>query len=380
MILIGAVAVFNVEVKNNLKALWENKILFLFFVYFLVHLLGVFTADDLDFWLVRFRLKLPFLVFPLAFASMPRFDRTISQFLMVLFLLLLLSVSIPVFSDMLVRFDELKEMYSKGKVIETPFNHIRFSLMIAFGTGLSLFLYLKKWVIKNSKERFLYAGLSIFFFLFLHLLAVRSGLVCFYIAAFVALVMYVAQSKKYLLGLGLLVVMLGVPYVLVNNVPSLKKKMHHTMYTWERINKPDKMQKMSDSKRQVSWQLGYNLVKENPFTGVGIGNVLSEMNDQYDRHFPDFEQEHRLIPHNQFLFVGVAFGLIYMCVFIATIFAPLTINEVRTDILYVFFFTIMLMSFLFEATIEGALGTAIYLIFTMVLLHRIKSEAYLIND
>ena len=252
MIMLGIFAVFNIKGKENVVKLWKDKLMMLFVLYFLIHFISIINGGDSVLWLERVRMKLPFMVFGLAFASMPLFKKVHLHYLFVLFLLLIFTSTLPLCFEMIVNYEDLKSIYSKGKVIATPVNHIRYSLMIAFASCISSFLFLKHWVLKYGWERWIYLIIGIYCFTFLHLLAVRSGLVCLYSAFFILLVKYVINTRKFKMGLMLLSLLFIIPYLLVSSVPSLKKKFHYTIYTLEQFHNTDKQQLMSDSKSEVN--------------------------------------------------------------------------------------------------------------------------------
>lgn len=375
MILLGIFAVFNIKGIDNIIKLWKDKLMMLFVLYFLIHFISIIDGGDSIVWLERVRMKLPFMVFGLAFASMPLFQRKHLHYLLVIFLVLILISTLPLCFDMLVNYDDLKNIYSKGKVIATPVNHIRYSLMIAFATCVGAFLFLKQWSLKYKWEKWAYLITSFYCFTFLHLLAVRSGLVCLYSAAFILMIKYVIDYRKYKLGILLLSLFFIVPYFLITNINSLKKKFNYTIYTLEHINNPDKQQSMSDSKRQISWELGLNIVEEHVLFGVGVGNLLNEMDLQYDANYPSFKKENRIIPHNQFIYILATFGVFGGLIFVMLLLIPFLTFHLYKSYLFLLFMLIQVLSFVFEATLEGQLGIAFFLLFFFPLFHYFKYES-----
>ena len=63
---------FHPQLRNNFQRFISNKAYLAVTVFFLLVLATGIYSSDMTYWLERLRIKLPFLLFPFAFASMPR--------------------------------------------------------------------------------------------------------------------------------------------------------------------------------------------------------------------------------------------------------------------------------------------------------------------
>ncbi|MBK9016305.1 MAG: hypothetical protein IPM82_20795 [Saprospiraceae bacterium] len=98
---------------------------------FLLVLLSWPWSSDLGYTLERLRIKLPFLVLPFAFASMPPLRKR-EVFTILYFLLVTMSIiSVYVLLNFIANFDAEMTNLGRGGHLTTPSNHIRFSLMLA---------------------------------------------------------------------------------------------------------------------------------------------------------------------------------------------------------------------------------------------------------
>lgn len=105
-----------------------------------------------------------------------------------------------------------------------------------------------------------------------------------------------------------------------------------------------------------------NILKENWISGVGIGDVNQEFQKYYETTESKLLPENRLRSHNQFLSSWIALGLaglILMILFFVIPFAKIYQPDFLTTILI----TALLLSFLFEDTLETQAGVTIFSLF-----------------
>ena len=104
------------------------------------------------------------------------------------------------------------------------------------------------------------------------------------------------------------------------------------------------------------WKTALSIIKQNWLTGVGTGDVIDAFNQEYERSHSKLETRFRGTSHNQYLYMGVAFGIGgILFFFFWLIFPPLYLNGFR-DYYYVAFFSIMILSMLTEDSIRHQAG------------------------
>jgi hypothetical protein len=116
--------------------------------------------------------------------------------------------------------------------------------------------------------------------------------------------------------------------------------------------------------RMEYWRAAWNIVKRNWLTGVGTGDMNMEFQQEYENMESLLGIEFRYRSHNQFLAIFVAFGVIGMAWFLVTLlFPPIRMHKFH-DYYYLTFFIIIVLSMLWEDTIESQAGVTIYAFFT----------------
>lgn len=353
------------RIENNLSDLLP----FIgFILIYTLHLTGFFLgeiADDKTFTrdLV---MKLPLLVLPLAFAFLPVISKAQLQRLYLFFVICVFAGSLYSTGYYLLHFDHVNELYKHSDVMETPTNHVRYSLMVAFAIIVGFRYYRAGVYWFGNWERKILLIITAWLFIFLHILAVRSGLVAFYAVVGLGLAFDFFFRKQYkrsvLLGLSLGIALVAAFYTL----PTFYNKFYLTIADVESVSEAKNAHDYSIAGRVYSYKVAMAVFKDNPVLGVGVGNMDSELAKKYGTMFPEILDRGHLLPHNQFLYTLTAFGvvgfLIFMIGFYYSFFRFLTIFEP----LFLLHYIIITLSFLFETTLETQVGLTYSIIFILL--------------
>lgn len=331
--------------------------------FFLV-LVSALYSEDMDYTIERLRIKLPFLLLPFAFYSIPRFDKKTYYGLLYWFLIILTTAAIYTGWHYFQNFEAINILISQGQPVPTPVNHIRFSLMMVYCVVAGLFLWKDHFHLKYKWERLLIGGMTLFLFGMIHLLSVKSGLVALYLCMGYLIGWYVFTSRKYLMGICLLVFTISIPLAGYYTIPSLKAKIDYTFWDLSQF-KNGGGQEYSDSQRLVSLQNGIRVGMTAPIIGVGAGDVKKEIEKVYRTATPHFKP-HR--PHNQFISIFAGTGIIGLLVFVYALTQIIVYKKRYRNPLFTTIMIILLFSFLVENTIENAVGVAFFTLATLMAL------------
>ena len=143
--------------------------------------------------------------------------------------------------------------------------------------------------------------------------------------------------------------------------------MGYTLYSIEKYQK-NEVEHYSDTKRWISIKVGWALFKKAPFFGVGAGDVRDNVKEIYRDLYPSLTLKQQLMPHNQYLRIANAIGLIGLLIFLWLMLYPLFIVDVKLNALFFVFIFSTSVSFLVEGTIENQIGTA-YFVFIAIWLY-----------
>ncbi len=328
---------------------FKNPYLYAYLILFSLYLLGMFTTapENWDYFGRRVTLKLPFILFPLGFIVQSNYSKREVTFLVSFFLSLMFLSELGSLLYYATHFEEVNQLYLQSKVMPVVANHVRYSLMACFATFSSFYIYKV-----STKKIYLFA--AIFFAIFQHLLAVRSGLFIFYlVAGSYALYLLKTKSLKQKLSYGMsALVILALSLFLI---PPLHNKVLNTLDDLQHVNETKQASNYSLVGRQFSYKVGWELFQRSPMIGIGVGNMESEKNKLYAKNYPEISK--RLKPHNQFIHVLTESGIVGIIVFTAAFYFPLFYKKnYKGSSLLVIHFAIVTLSFLFEGTLETQLG------------------------
>ncbi len=334
-----------------------------------LYALSWFWSDNPEYWNTRLQVKLPIILLPLAFAFTPAFSyRQLKIFTLVLIMLLLFAAGYSLYHFLLAP-DVFIEAYNVSHVIPSiPKNdHIRSSLAIACGVvWLAYFA-------GRSREgwlKWLSIATIIILTFHLHLLAARTGLMALYIFFLGWLLYKVSRLRSRLVGALLLIAFLGSAVAATQLVPTLRERIDYVRYTIRVYNNEGLKGNYSDLGRIMSYDLAFRLIKSHPVTGVGAGHILDSMKGAYSNWYPHVAEEQRLIPHNQFLTVGVATGIPGLILFTLWVIYPIRhLKRNRTGFFFLMIWCMMLVPLSVEPVLEVQFGVFVYLFFLLWMRH-----------
>ena len=351
----------------------QKSLFFLSFIFFTSLLALVYsknTAVGFQFVLN----KLPFLVVPLAFSHVKSISKKQFHFLLAFFVATIFISALFVFFNYIQNYETLNISIKKGQAIWVPFNHIRYSVMLVFAFCAACFLAFSY---KNKQLFYFIASVFIAAFLFglIHLLSVRSGIIALYLSLFIALGFYIYSTKKYYLVFVGLTLIIALPMLAYQFIPSFKNKIAYTKYDWEQFQTKN-IGSNSDSRRLISYQAGFSLVKQNMPLGLGTGSLQDFMNLYYAEHYPNMLAQDRIAPHNQFLFTLLDCGVLGFLALLLALFYPVfSLKNKSKHLLYILFWIIAFTPLIYDISLERQLGITYFVLFSSLFLKRILLEA-----
>lgn len=343
--------------------------------FFLVLISGLWSEDSV-FWLKRVQLRLPFLVIPLVFANMPPLRQNLNGLLLDSFVskkhvYLLLEVALWTFcatvfvvlTNYIFHFDEINKGLGEGRPMPFLKTHITFSIMASFVVMGGIHLWQEGFYWKYPFEKILIRLLTLFLFIGLHVISVRSGLVALYVCLFTKLLLIVFREKKYILGIASFLFLLTIPIFAYKNIPSFQQRINYAIWDLGKYqeNKPETY---SDAQRIISYKMGFEVVKNNPFLGVGSGDADAEIVKMYARMYPNLKYK---MPHNGWLFNTVEVGLVGLALYIFSFFFVIFYKKKYKNDVFLFLNIAIFVGMTVDYTFEGSFGAAFYVFFICLL-------------
>lgn len=189
------------DIKIKLKTVFSNKAVLVLLSIYVVHIIGLVWTNDFDYALKDLRIKLPLLLLPVLFASMPPLSIKEFKSLLALFIMSAL-VSSGISTAIYMGFTH--RVITDIREISPFMSHIRLSMYVCIA------IYGCVWFFKNTMilwQRFIAIVLFAWFFYFLLLL---ESITAFSIIVFVGIIFIlhsINYTKSLILKLGSLVLL-----------------------------------------------------------------------------------------------------------------------------------------------------------------------------
>ncbi len=350
---------------GNYREKWQNfksnkAYLAVTTLFFIIAFSGLYSELSSFYW-DRVRVALPFLILPIAFSSLPKLSTKQIQQFYYFMIMAVFVVSVGTFINYLSNYTFLNNELNHGRPIPTPIHHIRYSLLLAFTIVIGCWLIINKVILKYKWERWIIIGITIFLFVWLHILSVRSGIAVLYVTLFLLSLQYVFKTKRYVLGISVMLTIAAAPFIAYQTIESFKNRITYAIHDFQNFQQ-GQVKNFSDGERIVSLQTGIEIGNKNPLFGIGIGNLSEEIKQVYAEKHEGFEVKR---PHNQFIFFYAAIGIIGTLAFLIAFLTPLFYQRNYSDELIIAFHIIVFLSFMVENTIGTAIGTAFYSFFLL---------------
>jgi O-antigen ligase len=172
-----------------------------------------------------------------------------------------------------------------------------------------------RWKNATTRQRWLIAGLILFFIFFLHVLAVRIGLVCFYLLAAFLLLRQLLDPAHRRESVVLLLLLIVLPFLLYYTLPTFRARVDYIRYDWSYTFQGKYLSGGNDAIRVQSLQVAGTVIEDHPVNGVGFGDIRSEMESAYRRVNPNLAESERIYPANEWAVYGVGMGWIGLILF-----------------------------------------------------------------
>lgn len=337
-----------------------------FILIFVLYALSALTSSDLASGLHRIKMNNYYVLIPIGISCLQPMRKEFLMRLLLLFVSISLASALLVSINYLMNFEASNLAYKYGKTMETPILHIRYSYFICLAAIISLGLSLENGLSHVWKRFTLVAFLLLA--VFLHVLAVRTGLLALYMALG-ALILW--RGQRYFTRSQLAIGIIGGVITMIaaiRFIPTLAMKWQYSMHDLKMFFEDTSHHGYSDNLRIISIKNGIEIVKEHPFFGAGIGDIDNAVRTLYAQRFSDFPLELQTAPINQYVFTLAAFGIIGFVIFYGLLLSPYRMKNTRKNTLLVLMYVVVFASFLGDLSIELQLGKSAFLCLSALIL------------
>ncbi len=188
--LLPAVWIITLNFKEKFKTLFSNKVALIFISIFILYCIGLIYSTDLTQGLKKVKIKLPLLLFPFIFASIPSFSK--QQIKVILLFLVFIIFAKTIQTTSIIFFSD--NPYDDIRKISTKLSHIRFSIFIVFSIFVVIYYaFIKE---KLTKYKIIASVLIAWFILSLFIIQSITGIIIFFTVSYVFIFYLSIKNKK----------------------------------------------------------------------------------------------------------------------------------------------------------------------------------------
>ena len=355
-----AVSFFHTDIKKHLSDFFSSPLLWGIGLLFFLPLLSGLWSEDKKQWVDIVRIKAPLLFLPLAFAGPFHFSKKQWEWLGYIFIVLVTAGTLWAMFHYLSDAATVNESYLRAKSIITPLenDHVRFSWLVSICILLAGWLCTEKRK-ENKLVSYSLAVIVVWLIVFLHILAVRTGLFSFYIMAAGTALWLTFFKIKWQYGVALLVTIIVLPLIAYKTAPTFHNRVQYFLYDKGYFEKAHYLPGSTDAVRVISLKIGWNEMNKQPAIGVGFGDVLTKTKMGYGESYPEMIEADKIYPSSEWLMYGVGCGWPGFLLFTLIMLIPFLIKA-HNKLLWWLLNATAAFSFLFDIGLEVQSGVFIY--------------------
>ena len=336
--------------------LWSMSLLFL-----LPLLSGLWSEDTLK-WSQILRIKLPLFLLPLSVAGFDDFEKEDWEKIAFAFLSLVLIGAGWSLWQYLQDVQLVQEAYLRAQTIKTPLgnDHVRFSLLVSIAILTAVFLSVQN---QKKSTRGVVVGLwlaALLLVIYLHVLAARTGLICVYVAALIAITWFLTKLKNSWRYAWVFVLIIAIPFVSWFAFPTFKNRISYVRYDLSSIRDSVYRTGSNDGNRLVSIKAGWKLQNQRPLAGVGFGDIETETRKWYLANYPQMADTDRILPSSEWMIYGAGAGWPGFMLFSIIMIIPFFSRARVANICWVLLNISLLLSYLFDIGLEVQYGVFVH--------------------
>ena len=348
----------------NIKS---KKILILFILVYFIHVFGLFKSDNMHEAIFELQKKLSIFIFPLILLFSPKLNLKQVRVILLCFVTSCLLTGLFSLSVASYRFFSWQDStfffyHSLSGIVGMHGTYL--SIYFCFSIVILLSIYFDTIHTARITEKIIYYFSLLTLTILVLLLAGRLQIIILVLGV-IAYSLFYFHKKIGLFKSLILSVLIG-GFILGSALLSPKIRDRFK----EGLNYDIGNRWGEQQVRALIWSSAFELIKMNPITGVGTGDVQDELHKYYLSHeytSLTYLENTKYNAHNQFLETAVGLGIPGLIVLLACFMASLVYAIKHRNILYFVFTIIFMISCMTESLLERQSGIVFYAFFNSFL-------------
>lgn len=285
------------------KLTWKNPMIYLA-AFFVAHWIGLWNTTNTSFAFMDIGMKASFIIFPILFIIFP-IQVSWRNFKKAFIYGALASILIAFTVATINYLENGKLWMMRDKYLAHWMHRSYWSAYL----NIALLFLLQEWL--NAKRfKLLYLFPIVLFIVTIILLGSKIMLLGMVIVIFAVLFNWIWKTKSYLLGLSVFVSGTAIIASIFYFTPSVGNRFKGTIETFSKPKEIDVTSTESNVSRILMWETAIELIKENPISGVGTGDIKDALKQRNIEKGYTGVAEANLNAHSQFLNTQLALGIL----------------------------------------------------------------------
>jgi len=343
-----------------------------FSIIYLLYLAGLLYSSNLNYASFDLEVKFSLFIFPLVISTLrvEVLSRIRLQSVFVTYIIGCLISTLICFSDAFLQIlhtFSIKEFYYIRLSYYHHPGYMAMFLNLAIAVLISFLLRYKK-TVKNRWYTVSFAGLILYFSVFVILLSSKAGILSMLVLYLLTVGYVMVIRKKLLAGLFLI---LGIGVLFYSALSVFTYSLDRVVGYSQTVTKsfPDQNGVTKETGDRITlWDNALEVLKNNAFIGVGTGDVKDELLKRYKESNSTEALAKELNAHNQFLQTFIALGITGFLALILSLVLPAYYAIKQEAFVYLIFLAITIINFLTESMLETQAGVVFYAFFNSFLL------------
>ncbi len=337
VILMGLLVVYAFaanSLKEKINLLRQRKHLWLMLAFALIILVSFFMSSNRSDGLRFLQLRLPLLLFPISIGLL-QFSKELRNKILLGIAIIVSIGSLVSLCWAIYRFiqtDNAAWLYNDALSYLIGQQSIYTSLLV--NISIYIFSYFLFFHPLSQGHKILLSLAIVFLFIISYLLASRSMMLVLYSSVLIFSFYYVLKKKKWLEGATLIMGLFIAGFMIFKFFPKTINRFRELAYTQFDYKSQEEESHYAGELtsdqwnganfRLAAWRCGWQIFKEHPVTGVGLGDKKDELFKVYRQKGFQFAISTNKNVHNNYLDILFSMGIIGLLVFITGwIFLPL---------------------------------------------------------
>ncbi len=356
------------RISESIRKVWGDRVLLLLVIFYLYHAVSVLYSSNLSYAAFDLQVKLSFLLFPFllsAFSFSPYNAKRFRLF----FIAGAFATAIWCLIHAVLNF---YQTHDKGSFFYEQFAGPFHPAYLSIYLNLA-FLFLMEEYFVYSEGIGLFKKFQLFAMIILFaaitLLSARTASTTSIITILLYFSILFFQKKisggNKLIAAALIACVLLIQLMAVNFYNRFSQ-IEDVLQTPSPSIQVDKNAYESSTMARIHlWQNSFEVIKQHPLFGVGIGDVKDELVIAYQKNHYERGAENHTNPHNQYLQTAVALGIAGLVILLLILILPLFSSFKNKDWIYCLFILIIALNALTESILERESGIIFFSFFAV---------------